>query len=262
MLRLGVTRFRARPEPVATGAKASRRRMARALGAAAMVAIGAAAALCGTGARAEEKRMEQRTVTVSGTGSVLAEPDLARLTAGLVTEGATAKAALAGNTTAMRAVIAEIKAQGIDARDVQTTSFHVEPVMAHPKDGAPRISGYRVNNQVSVTVRDLDKVGDVLDKLVSSGANQVYGLAFEVSKADSLKDEARKLAVENALRRAKLLATAAGAEVGRVVQISEDTDGGPPQPVFRAKAMSAGPVPVERGAQTLEARVTATWELK
>lgn len=214
-----------------------------------------------TPAFAEEKPMS-RTITVSASGSVMAEPDVARLTAGLVTEGATAAAALAANTVAMRKVVDEVKAQGVDAKDIQTTSFHVEPVMTHPKDGAPRISGYRVSNQVTVSVSKLDSVGNVLDRLVTAGANQVYGLSFEVSKAETLKDEARKMAVANARRRAELLAAAAGAQVGQVVQIAEDAEGGPPQPVFRAKAMSAGPVPIERGQQALEARVTATWELK
>lgn len=232
-----------------------------------VVALACAAltqAVCG-GALAEEKSM-QRMVTVSGSGSVVAEPDIARLTGGFVREGQTAQAALAANTTTMTKVIAGVKAQGIEPRDLQTSSFHVEPVMVYPKDaakdGPPRITGYRVSNQVTVTVRDLAKVGDVLDRLISSGANQVHGLSFEVSKADSLKDEARRLAVQNAQRRAKLLAEAAGAELGRVVQISEETDGGAPQPAFRAKAMSAGPVPIERGSDVLEARVTATWELK
>ena len=255
------------PPPAVRGAGSRRYRMP-ALGAVAAAVLtveimaGGGAAMAQPAQTPQEKTME-RTITVSGTGSVMAEPDVARLTAGLVVEGATAQAALAANTTAMRKVIAEVKARGIEAKDVQTSSFHVEPVYVHPKDGQPpRISGYRVTNQITVTVRALDSVGDVLDRLVTSGANQVHGLVFEVSKADSLKDEARKIAVANALRRAKLLAAAAGAEVGRVLQIAEDAEGGPPQPVFRAKAMSAGAAPIERGSQALEARVTATWELK
>ncbi len=233
---------------------------------AAVVALGLALGLglpqCPAQAQSPEKPME-RTITVSGTAQVLAEPDVARITAGLTTEGATAKAALAANSEAMRKVVTEVKAQAIEPRDIQTSSFNVEPVTVYPKEGQPpRISGYRVSNQITVTVRALDNLGSVLDRLVTAGANQVHGLSFEVSKADELKDEARKQAVANALRRARLLAAAAGAEVGRVVQIAEDVEGGPPQPMLRAKAMSAGAVPIERGTQALEARVTATWELK
>lgn len=227
----------------------------------------AAVALTGIGtvpSRAEDKAME-RTITVSATGTAEAEPDQARITSGVMTEAPTAREALTGNTEAMNKVISELKSKGIDAKDIQTASFNVEPVMDYSKDGQPpRLRGYRVSNQVVVLVRDLDKLGSVLDDLVTAGANQVQGLAFEVSKAETLKDEARKNAIANALRRAKLLASAAGAEVGQVLQISEETTPDVPvtfaAPRF-AKAQAAS-VPIERGSSTLEARVTTTWALK
>jgi uncharacterized protein YggE len=182
-----------------------------------------------------------------------------------MTEAPTAREALTGNTEAMNKVISELKSKGIDAKDIQTASFNVEPVMDYSKDGQPpKLRGYRVSNQVIVLVRDLDKLGSVLDDLVTAGANQVQGLAFEVSKAETLKDEARKNAIANALRRAKLLASAAGTEVGQVLQISEETTPDVPvtfaAPRF-AKAQAAS-VPIERGSSTLEARVTTTWALK
>jgi uncharacterized protein YggE len=91
----------------------------------------------------------------------------------------------------------------------------------------------------------------------------VQGLSFEVSKADTLKDEARKEAVADALRRAKLLAAAAGAEVGEVLQMSEDVSSNPPIPYAAPRfAKSEMSVPIERGTSILEARVTATWALK
>jgi hypothetical protein len=227
----------------------------------------AAVALTGIGtvtSRAEDKAME-RTITVSATGTAEAEPDQARITSGVSTEAPTAREALTGNTEAMNKVIAELKSKGIDAKDIQTASFNVEPVMDYSKDGQPpKLRGYRVSNQVVVLVRDLDKLGSVLDDLVTAGANQVQGLAFEVSKAETLKDEARKNAIANALRRAKLLAAAAGAEVGQVLQISEETT--PDVPVTfaapRFAKVQAASVPIERGSSTLEARVTTTWALK
>jgi uncharacterized protein YggE len=213
---------------------------------------------------AEDKNME-RTITVSATGTAEAEPDRARITSGVSTEAPSARESLTANSEAMTKVIAALKAKGIDPKDIQTASFNVEPVMDYSKDGqAPKLRGYRVSNQVVVLVRDLDNLGTVLDDLVSAGANQIQGLAFEVSKAETLKDDARKDAIANALRRAKLLAEAAGAEVGQVLQISEDTT--PESPVVFAaprfaKAQAAS-VPVERGTSTLEARVTTTWALK
>jgi hypothetical protein len=229
--------------------------------------IGFATALLMTQAtaivRAEEKTME-RTITVSATGTAEAKPDRARITSGVTTDAPSAREALIANSETMSKVIGELKAKGIDPKDIQTASFNVEPMMDYSKDGQPPIlKGYRVSNQVVVFVRDLDKLGDVLDDVVSAGANQVQGLAFEVSKEDTLKDDARKEAIANALRRAKLLATAAGAEVGEVLQISEETtSSGPITYAPRLAKTAAMSVPIEAGTSTLEARVTVTWALK
>lgn len=212
---------------------------------------------------AEEKPMD-RTVTVSASGSVSAEPDEATISTGVSSDAKSAREAMSKNNEAMKKVIAELKTQGVDAKDIQTTQFNVEPVYIYPKEGQPPVvTGYRVNNMVSVRVRDLNKLGGVLDQLVTAGANQMNGISFDVSKAETLKDEARKDAMANALRRATLLATAAGAGVGEVVQISEEvTHAGPRPVVFAKRAAMAESAPVERGSQELETRVTVTWKLK
>jgi hypothetical protein len=210
---------------------------------------------------AEEKAME-RTITVSATGTAEAEPDQARITSGVTTEAPTAREALTGNNEAMNKVVSELKTKGIDAKDIQTASFNVEPVVDYKDGQPPKVRGYRVSNQVVVLVRDLGTLGTVLDDLVTAGANQVQGLSFEVSKAETLKDEARKEAIANALRRAKLLAAAAGAEVGQVLQISEETSSDGPVTYAPRFAKAQASVPIERGTSTLEARVTTTWALK
>lgn len=205
----------------------------------------------------------ERTITVSATGTAEAEPDRARITSGVTTEAKTAREALAANSEAMSKVITEIKAGGIDPKDIQTAAFNVEPVMDYSKDGQPPVlRGYRVSNQVVVYVRELGKLGEILDKIVNAGANQIQGLTFEVSKEDTLKDEARKEAIANALRRAKLLAAAAGAEVGNVMQISEETTSSGPVTYAPRMAKAAMAAPIETGTSTLEARVTVTWALK
>lgn len=213
-------------------------------------------------AAAEDKRMD-RTITVSATGQSSAVPDAARIQSGVTAEAATAREALTKNSAAMAKMIAGLKASGIDAKDIQTSSFHVEPRYTQPREGEPAvIDGYRVVNQVEVMARNLDKLGEVLDSLVTLGANQMHGLAFEVTNAETLRDDARKDAIANARRRAELYAAAAGAKVGQVVSIQEGSGGGP-VPVFkmaRASAMEA--VPVERGTETLEASVTVTWALE
>lgn len=212
---------------------------------------------------AEEKVMD-RTVTVSASGSISAAPDEATISTGVTSEAKTARDALTKNTEAMKNVVDELKGQGVEPKDIQTTQFNIEPVYVYPKEGQPpSVTGYRVNNMVGVRVRDLDKLGGVLDQLVTAGANQMNGITFDVSKAETLKDDARKAAMENAKRRAQLLATAAGAEVGEVLQISEETSHQGPRPVvFAKRAAMAESVPVERGEQELEARVTVTWKLK
>ncbi|MGQ0456183.1 MAG: SIMPL domain-containing protein [Hyphomicrobium sp.] len=213
-------------------------------------------------ANAEETKM-QRSITVSASGMAFAEPDQARITTGVVSEAPTAREALNANTAAMQKAIAEMKAKGVDAKDIQTSSFNVEPITVYGKEGqAPRITGYRVTNQVALLVRDLKKLGEVLDHLVTAGANQASGLEFEVSKAETLKDEARKEAMVNASRRAKLLAEAGGATIGDVIQISEDVAYQGPRPFAMARAAKAESVPIEAGTSTLEARVTVTWALK
>ncbi|HUJ38041.1 MAG TPA: SIMPL domain-containing protein, partial [Hyphomicrobium sp.] len=110
-------------------------------------------------------------------------------------------------------------------------------------------------------VHNLDKLGELLDRLVSLGANEMAGLSFDVSQAEKLRDEARKEAVANAQRRAKLYADAAGVQLGEVVSIDEG-GGNTPRPIFAGRALKADAVPIERGSETLEATVSVTWALK
>lgn len=211
--------------------------------------------------RAEERPMD-RLITVSAAGYVTAEPDQARLSTGVTSEAETAKEALATNSELMQKVIAGLKESGVDAKDIQTGNFSVEPRYTQGKSTTPTIDGYRVTNQVEILVRDLKSLGGLLDKLVTLGANQMHGLSFEVSKAETLKDEARKEAVANARRRAELLAVAAGASVGEVVSIAEEVSYQGPRPMAMSTRAKADFAPVESGTETLEARVTVTWKLK
>lgn len=208
--------------------------------------------------KAEEMK---RTVTVSAAASVEAAPDAASITSGVVSDAETARAALDANSKSMSNLIDGLKAAGIDAKDIQTSNFSIHPrYESRRNEGPPELVGYRVENSVNVLVRDLPKLGEILDVMVSLGANQMQGMNFVVSNAETLKDEARREAIAYALRRAKLYAAAAGAEVGEVVSISEEVPSeGPPRP-YRAMRMEA--VPVEPGQQSLEARVTVTWKLK
>lgn len=210
---------------------------------------------------AEGDPSHERTVSVSATGSVTAEPDLAMISTGVVSEAETAREALSRNTATMAKVIEGLKAHGISAQDIRTTALNVEPRYRAAKDQAPAIVGYQVVNQVRITARDLKRLGEVLDQIVTLGVNQIGGIAFEVSKAEELRDEARKTAMANALRRARLFAASAGADVGAVLTISEDAPAPGPRPLART-SLAAGDVPIEPGTQRLEVKVHVTWALR
>ena len=225
--------------------------------AAASLVLSSATPLCA------QDKAKDRLITVSATGTVSAEPDRVRLSTGVTAEADTASAALSANSELMKRVIDGLKTSGIDAKDIQTSNFSVDPRYTTPREGEPSvIDGYQVSNQVEILVRDLSALGDLLDKLVALGANRMHGLSFEVSEAETLKDEARKQAVANARRRAELLAAAAGAEVGDVMAISEEVHYGGPRPMAAPGAGRMAAVPIEAGTSTLEARVTLTWKLK
>lgn len=206
-----------------------------------------------------------RVISLSGHGEVKSAPDLAFVTTGVLTQGNTAAEALAANTQAMNALFAALKQAGIDEKDVQTSSFMVQPRYDYTNNQAPKLVGYDVSNNVTVTVRKIADLGPLLDKLVQSGSNQISGISFDVSKPDAALDEARKLATADATRRAKVYAEALGVTLGPVLSVSEGTNFQPPVPMLRGKVMmadAAAPVPVAAGEQSLSVDVNITWEIR
>ncbi len=205
-------------------------------------------------ARADEM---QRTITVSGTGEISVRPDIAHVETGVVTQAKTASDALTANTQAMQAVFQGLKELGIDDRDIRTSQFSVHALHTRPERGqTAQISGYQASNLVTVTVRDLDRIGETLDTLVTLGSNELRGIRFSVDKPGPLLDAARADAVKDALRKAKIYVSAAGVALGPILTINE-SGGRMPQPVF-ARAMSMemdSAVPVAAGEQTLSAGV-------
>ena len=206
----------------------------------------------------------ERTISLAGTGVAKARPDTAHISTGVISEGPTAHEALEKNSAAMSQVVAELKAQGLEPKHIQTTNFAVHPRYQHFKDGKPSaIIGYRVVNSVRIKVRDLEKLGAIVDKVVALGSNQIGGIAFSVEDPAPLKDQARKLAMANAIRKAKLYAEAAGATLGKVLKISEGVTQRPPRPVFARAAVEAkAATPIEPGQQMLQVRVDVTWQLQ
>lgn len=214
---------------------------------------------------------EPGLITINGTGEVVAAPDMAIVSSGVVTDGNTAREALTANTEAMAALIEVLRGAGIEARDIQTSGFSVQPnyVYSNERDESgyqrpPKIVGYRVSNNVSVRVRDLEILGTVLDRAVTVGANTISGISFAVAETGELMDDARKAAVADAIARAELLTGAAGVGLGKIRMISEQ-GGARPQPVLMERlamaADAAAPVPVEAGELTFSVTVSIQWEI-
>lgn len=217
-----------------------------------LAAVALAGVLRPEGAGAVEPK--EGTITVTGSGSVTATPDRARLSFGVESQGANARAALAANATEVRRVLEALRRAG--ARDVATEAVMVSP---RYRDDAAEIAGYTAVNTVSVTI-GVDRAGALIDAAVAAGANQVYGPSLSSADASRLSREALRAAVEDARSRAAALAAAAGASVGRVVSIVEGTGAG--MPVFAtAKAAADSATPIEPGAQETAATVTVTYVL-
>jgi uncharacterized protein YggE len=213
----------------------------------------------GVGSEAQDSKRMERTITVSATGTAKVQPDIARISAGLVTEAATAREAIDRNKAGMSKFIDGMKAAAIEARDIQTTVFNVEPRYTQPKDGRPgTINGYRVVNHVRLTVRNVGRLGEVLDQAIALGANQINQIAFDLAEPEQAQDEARKQAIAKARRRAELYAAAAGVTLGPVLRIAEGE--GPSAPDGRVMMRAA--VPIEPGTRTLEIEVHVTYELR
>lgn len=211
----------------------------------------------------------RRSVTVRGSGEVKARPDEARVSLGVVVQAGTAAAALEDNSQRMEKVFALLRARGVAERDIATRALRLTPVYqsnrsprARDRSSPPEIIGYQVWNGIAVTVRDLDKLGGLLDRLIAKGANRLDGIAFAVGETAALADRARGLAIADARRKAALFAQASGAALGKVLSIAENGVNQPrPVPFRAARLESVGDVPIARGEQTIRVGVVVTFAL-
>ncbi len=206
-----------------------------------------------------------RQVTVMGMGEIKAAPDTAHIRIGVETEAESADEALQENNIRATNVISELKELGIAEKDIQTSSFGIGST--YDKDGRD-ITGYRVSNTVAVTIRDLDQAGELLDQVVSVGANNIYGISFSVDDPREFYEQAREKAMDNAKRKAGQLAKAGDATLGEVLVITEGSV--PVQVVFQNidrglstdTAQSAPQTPIQAGEETFTIQVQVTYELR
>ena len=207
-----------------------------------------------------------RVISVTGEGKAAAPPDMAVIRTGVVTYRPKATEALSANNESMKKILEVLKTFNIASKDIQTSGFNVSPESKRDERGRtqPEIIGYRVTNQASVKVRNLDDLGKVLDSLVRAGSNQLSGVSFGLEDPTSILNQARNRAVADARSRAELYAQAAGVQLGKVLTISEQPIEMPrPQPFVRAMAMeSVSSVPVATGEQEVHARIHMVFALE
>ncbi|WP_173932047.1 SIMPL domain-containing protein [Chelativorans sp. Marseille-P2723] len=209
-------------------------------------------------------------ISVTGEGEATLTPDMAVIHLSVMREAATAREAMDSNNEAMRRVIGALQESGVEDRDLQTSGLAVEPRYVYPNErngeAQPRIVGYQVTNGLIVRVRDLSKVGAIIDESVTLGVNQGGNISFTNDDPGEALSEARKRAVEDALSRARTLAQAAGVKLGDVLEITEQTHGAPPPMplgarVMRMEAAADASVPVQAGENTYQVQVNVTFEL-
>ena len=164
---------------------------------------------------------ENATITVTGSASVTLKADYARISVGVSSKAATVEQAANENNAAIFAVIEALKEAGVAEEDIATSNYSVYAEYDYASFGGQKLTGYNVTNQLTVIIRDMDHIGATLDKATAAGANNIYHIEFLSTKADEAQDEATVYAVQDAMRRAKLLASAAGLNLGGIKSISD-----------------------------------------
>jgi hypothetical protein len=202
---------------------------------------------------------------INATGEVARVPDIAIISAGVVSRSPTATAALQDSASKMNQVLAALKRAGVADRDIQTSNIGLNPEYRYPENQSPQLVGYTASNSVTVRFRDIRNSGKILDALVSEGANQINGPTLIVDKPEAALDEARAKAVASARARAELYARSLGMHVARVVSVSESESypAPPPVPMYaRAEAAGAPATKIVPGEQKLQVNLAMVFELQ
>jgi uncharacterized protein len=201
------------------------------------------------------------TISVTGEATVSAAPDLAQIEGGVTSEAKTAREASEANNAAMGKVLLALKGAGIDEKDYQTSRLSLQPQSAPNRPGPAAIVSYRASNRVTVRLREVAKLANVTDAMVSAGANDIGGINFTVSQASKLLDDARAQAIADARRKAEIYAKATGVTLGSPLSISEEGSPGP-MPFRKMSVGMAAAAPVAQGEETLSVTVSVTWAIK
>lgn len=209
-----------------------------------------------------------RNVTVNGEGKTTVIPDLAQVNFSVVSEGLTPKQVQDSNTLKINSILSYLKENGVEAKDIKTSGYFLNPTYVYRENEPPRIVGYTLTQTLDVKIRNLDKVGQVISAVVERGVNQTGGINFTVDDMEKVRNEAREKAFAAAREKAEAMARAAGVRLGSVISFSESFNGAPPYPMYdRAYGLGgggAGPfVPsIEPGSNEIIVNVSITYALK
>lgn len=229
----------------------------------AVLILGALLAACGPSTVTLQPQPTQRTVTVTGTGMVTLTPDITYIYIGVETQNSIAAQAVAENNTEAQAVITAIKSFGVADKDIKTTNFSIYPQQQYDQSGKLTAVTYRVDNTVYVTVRDLSKLGGLLDSVVQSGANTINSIQFDLADKTQALTQARQAAVANARQQADELTSATGVKLGEVLTISYE-DSTPPVAIAvpRAAFAADNSVPISSGSMQITTTVTIVYQIQ
>lgn len=234
----------------------------------ALLAIGCAPTSVAGSGQVEASQLDQkvRSIKVVGFGEALGQPDEAQVTVGVETFAPKVNDATAENEAAIEAILNALEEAGIKTEDIQTSNYSLWAEQKYGDNGPEGIAGYRVSNQVSIVIRDIAKVGDVLGAVTSAGANSIYGVQFSVADPAGLEAEAREKALENARQRAESLAQLSGLTLGDIGAIDETFSQfpGPPLPIGGGGgfgAADAASTSISPGQLSYQSQVQVTFEI-
>lgn len=204
------------------------------------------------------------TFDVTGEGKVSVKPDIAVVNVGVQANGATVKTAQDQLNSNINKVSDAIKKLGIDAKDIQTTSYSIQPNYDF-REGSQKVTGYSASSNLNIKVRQADKVNAVIDAATSNGANQVGGIGFDVDDKTKAENEAREKAVADAKKKAEQTAKVVGFKLGRIINFSENFGGFiRPLPVgaISLESKEVPPTMLEPGSSEITLTVTLSYEIR
>ncbi len=203
------------------------------------------------------------SITVSGSGEAFAAPDMTELEVGVVSQAATAPAALQVNSETVAKLLTQLREFGIADRDIRTQDISVNPQYQFQGKRSPQVTGFEVRNQLSVRIKDLDRLGKILSGLVAAGGNILSRVRMGVADPSQILDEARRAALADAKHKAGVYASAAGVKLGRALLIREDrSQTAPPVPLLERASVARAEVPVMPGETSFTVQLSVTFAIQ